>query len=368
MEFNYYYGSESEMFSFFRLPKMLIQDKRFSNLKSDSKLLYGIMLDRMSLSQKNGWLDDENRVYIIFTVKNITEEFNCSERKAIMLLQELEQIHLIEKRRQGQGLPNIIYVNNIFVAAEHIEEAADRSKEKENEGIVSKKRDEDVEVVLRQKQNITVSKSSYAKKDSTLSPGEVNKFQTCKNVQVKKCKFLQVKRCKNMRVKKCKFLQVKKCKNVHPNKTNNNKTDNSIKDTLKLKDKLRRVEEYEPWFDPESPEVSLTRQFINQLQVDQLPTERFPEYGELFDMWVTPISQLLRAGFTAGQIAKTIEYLNLDDFWKPQIRNTRKFKTEFERLYLKAKNSNIYKEGKSKFSNFSEREYDMDELQRRLIQ
>ena len=68
INFDYYYGIEAEQFSFYRVPRLLIKDERFKGLSSDAKLLYGLMLDRMSLSMKNGWLDDENRAYIIYTV------------------------------------------------------------------------------------------------------------------------------------------------------------------------------------------------------------------------------------------------------------------------------------------------------------
>ena len=74
--FDYYYGTEAEQFSFFRIPRVLIQDPRFKQVSTDAKLLYGLMLDRMSLSMKNGWLDEENRVYIIYTLENIMEDLS----------------------------------------------------------------------------------------------------------------------------------------------------------------------------------------------------------------------------------------------------------------------------------------------------
>ena len=77
LKFDYYYGVEAEQFSFYRVPRTLIKDKRFKDLSSDAKLLYGLMLDRMALSMKNGWLDDENRVYIIYTLENIIDDLNC---------------------------------------------------------------------------------------------------------------------------------------------------------------------------------------------------------------------------------------------------------------------------------------------------
>ena len=65
IKFNYYYGNEAEQFSFYRVPRILIKDERFKGLTSDAKLLYGLMLDRLSLSMKNGWFDDQNRAYML---------------------------------------------------------------------------------------------------------------------------------------------------------------------------------------------------------------------------------------------------------------------------------------------------------------
>ena len=115
LKFDYYYGIEAEQFSFYRVPRLLIKDERFKGLSSDAKLLYGLMLDRMSLSMKNGWLDDENRAYIIYAVENIMEDLGCSKPTCIKVIRELDVdngIGLIEKKRRGLGKPDIIYVKN----------------------------------------------------------------------------------------------------------------------------------------------------------------------------------------------------------------------------------------------------------------
>ena len=114
-EFPYYYGLEAEQYAFFRIPKLLISDERFRSISTDAKLLYGLMLDRMSLSMRNGWLDKENRVYIYFSVEEVMETLNCKSEKATKLLAELDGkkgVGLIERIRQGQGKPSIIYVKN----------------------------------------------------------------------------------------------------------------------------------------------------------------------------------------------------------------------------------------------------------------
>lgn len=115
MIFDYFYGSEGEQFSFYRIPRLLIKDERFRKLSSDSKILYGLMLDRMSLSMKNGWIDEEGRAYIYFTVDDVMEELCCAKATAVKIMAELDVkkgIGLIEKKRQGLGRPDVIYVKN----------------------------------------------------------------------------------------------------------------------------------------------------------------------------------------------------------------------------------------------------------------
>ena len=115
MKFDYYYGIEAEQFSFYRVPRLLIKDERFKELSSDAKLLYGLMLDRMSLSMKNGWFDDENRAYIHYTLDNIMEDLGCAKEKCVKVLADLDSKNCIEKKkkkRQGLGKPDIIYVKN----------------------------------------------------------------------------------------------------------------------------------------------------------------------------------------------------------------------------------------------------------------
>lgn len=90
MAFDYFYGDQADLFSFYRIPKLLFTDPRFRNLSTESKTLYGILLDRMSLSARNGWRDEDGRVYIIFTVEEIRESLSCGNKKAISLLDELE--------------------------------------------------------------------------------------------------------------------------------------------------------------------------------------------------------------------------------------------------------------------------------------
>lgn len=123
VEFDYYYGKEADTFSFYRVPKILFSEAYFKGLSVEAKVLYGLMLDRMSLSLKNQWIDDEGKVYINFSVENIQEYMGCSKNKAVAILKELDSdggIGLVEKKRQGQGKPTIIYVKN-FASREFLQ-------------------------------------------------------------------------------------------------------------------------------------------------------------------------------------------------------------------------------------------------------
>ncbi|MCM1194177.1 MAG: replication initiator protein A [Acetatifactor muris] len=118
LELDYYYGNEAEQYSFYRIPKVLFTDSRFKAVSVEAKVLYGLLLDRMALSVKNGWMDEYGRVYIIYTISDILETLGCAEQKANKLLGELDSakgIGLIERKRRGLGKPNIIYVKN-FIA------------------------------------------------------------------------------------------------------------------------------------------------------------------------------------------------------------------------------------------------------------
>ena len=112
MTLDYFYGQAGELFSFFRIPKALFQEQRFQDLSTDAKTLYGILLDRMSLSVKSEWFDKKGRVFIIFTIEDVKRTLRCADNKATRLLRELEKFGLIERKRRGQGKPCLVYVKN----------------------------------------------------------------------------------------------------------------------------------------------------------------------------------------------------------------------------------------------------------------
>lgn len=119
MEFDYYYGSQADQFSFIRIPRMLLTEGIFSSLTLQSKMLYSVLLDRMSLSMKNGWFDEENRVYIIYQISEIQSDLGFSKRKAMDYLAELETFGLVQKKKRGFGLPSIIYVKSFLIQKDY---------------------------------------------------------------------------------------------------------------------------------------------------------------------------------------------------------------------------------------------------------
>ena len=131
MSFDYFYGGQSEQFVFYRIPKVFYTDSRFRQLSRDARTLYGLLLDRVSLSAKNGWYDEKGRVYIIYTLQSAMSALSISDKTATKLFVELENIGLIERKRQGQGKPIIIYVKN-FMDSEFLR--LQKSKGYESEG------------------------------------------------------------------------------------------------------------------------------------------------------------------------------------------------------------------------------------------
>lgn len=202
LKFDYYYGIEAEQFSFYRVPRLLIKDERFKGLSSDAKLLYGLMLDRMALSMKNGWLDDENRAYIIYAVENIMEDLGCSKPTCIKIIKELDSdngIGLIEKKRRGLGKPDIIYVKNFASVPE--------------KGDAEKPANDDVS---------TEVKNLYFKKERNLTSGS-------KEDELQEVKEIDFQREKNL-TSGSKETGLQEVKEFSPNYNNTNYNDQNHTD------------------------------------------------------------------------------------------------------------------------------------------
>ena len=136
--FDYFYGAQAEQFSFYRVPKVLFTREQFKQLSAEAKILYGIMLDKLDLSVKNKWGDEKVRVYIIYTIEQIMEDMNCADQKATKLLDELEKkCGLIERKRQGLGKPNLIFVKNFITGVESSMMAQIQNRENHDSGVVN---------------------------------------------------------------------------------------------------------------------------------------------------------------------------------------------------------------------------------------
>lgn len=136
--FDYFYGAQAEQFSFYRVPKVLFTKEQFKPLSAEAKILYGIMLDKLDLSVKNKWVDEKGRVYIIYTIEQIMADMNCADQKATKLLDELEKkCGLIERKRQGLGKPNLIFVKNFITGVESSMMAQIQNREKHDSGAVN---------------------------------------------------------------------------------------------------------------------------------------------------------------------------------------------------------------------------------------
>ena len=113
-QFDYYYGAESDQFSFIRIPKLLLKDPKFLDLSYGAIITYAVLLDRMNLSIKNGWHDEMNRVYIRYKVADLMDVIGKTDDTVSKYLKELEDIGLIERPRKGLGKGKVTYVKNFI--------------------------------------------------------------------------------------------------------------------------------------------------------------------------------------------------------------------------------------------------------------
>jgi len=184
IQFDYYRGMEAEQYTFYRIPKVLFTAECFKSLSCESKVLYGL-LDRMSLSIKNRWFDEEDRVYIIFTVEDVMELLNCSRQKAIKNLAELDTekgIGLIEKKRLGLGKPNVIYVKNFIIKETTSPE--NKEIEPENAGNTQKYENQTSRSMKSKLQE--VPKSNFKKYENQTSGSMKNRLQEVPESNFKK--------------------------------------------------------------------------------------------------------------------------------------------------------------------------------------
>lgn len=131
IKFDYFHGNESNIQAFVRVPKALITEPAFASLDNDDRMAYAIMLDRVSLSVKNNWIDKQHRVYIRLTMEQVCEELSVGMSKAQKIFRKLgtkDGVGLIERVNPGQGKASIIYVKNFFVEKKAVVDDVDNSE------------------------------------------------------------------------------------------------------------------------------------------------------------------------------------------------------------------------------------------------
>ena len=158
---DYIYSEQASQYAYYRIPKILFTDDRYRDISTDAKVLYGLLLDRVSLSIKNKWVDDQNRVFIIFSLADVQESLNCGPQKATALFRELEKkAGLIERKRQGLGKPNLIYVKNFCEAPR---ESAIQNHENHSSGMMKTEIPESTEIIIPESRKSSgINKSSHS--------------------------------------------------------------------------------------------------------------------------------------------------------------------------------------------------------------
>ena len=114
MDFIPYKSNETLEHKYYQIPQELFVNEKYKNkLNSDSKILYAFLLDRLSLTKKNHWIDEDNNVYLIFTREEVQEKLNLSDKTVTKSFKILMEVNLVQEKRQGLGKPNLIYVGKI---------------------------------------------------------------------------------------------------------------------------------------------------------------------------------------------------------------------------------------------------------------
>ena len=295
--FDYYYGKEAEQFSFYRIPRMLIKDDHFSFLSSDAKILYGLMLDRMSLSIRNGWQDDDDRTYIIYTIDNIMEDLNCSKGKAVRILSELDNengIGLIEKKRMGLGKPGIIYVKNfVGIAVNNHEEESD-----DFEFDYSENESEETRIIADEpSNNAEVPKMNFKKSKNRTSRSSKNELQEVQKVNFKKSKN------RTSGSSKSELQEVSK---LNPNNTEYNQNyDNYLSNPIHHRDKGRAMLQSSPI--DKMDEINATFEYMRDILDYDMLREEERNGKKVYDMQI--VDELIDVMVSAMTSSK--QYINI---------------------------------------------------------
>lgn len=306
MGFDYYYGQEAEQFSFVKIPQVFFTDETFQKMSCEAKILYGLMLNRMNLSIKNEWLDEKNRVFIIYTVEDVMDTMACAKAKAVKIIKELEDMELIEKNRQGFGQPTLIYVKN-FISKENKQEQDNNTSSKNELHEVSKSnfsRFENQTSLGLKSELDEVSKSNSKKKENISKLDLSNKNNVHTESALNK-KTHQKKEADEL---------FEKLWSLYPSKKGKGKVSDTMKKkllTVGEEELIRAIERY-------------------KVELEKDASWRKPQNGSTF--------------FCSGYI----DYLDAN--------------------YVPAENKQVKKHANSnKFHNFEQRQYDYKALEQRFI-
>lgn len=256
MGFEYYYGSQADQFNFIRIPKALITDEIFDTLSVNAKMLYGVLLDRMNLSMKNGWIDGDNRVYIHYQISDIMEDLKMARATAVKYMNELEEFGLVEKKRQGLGRANIIYVKSFLVK--------DNYDEYDRE--TAAKNNETKEVEMEEKGAQTpVNTQKFKNYTSRSSKNEIQEVQ---NLNFKEF---------NNYTSGSSEIEIQEVQELNPNNTN--KSNNNINNTKKNNTNYNNISSNLISRDESALDTNAQVMEQNQIRCDEKKQTKVNEYN-----------------------------------------------------------------------------------------
>lgn len=242
MKFDFYYGEESEQYSFYSVPKMFFTCERFAGLSAMSKLLYGFLLDRMSLSRKRNWIDDKNRAYIKYSLNAITKDMGVSKNSVIKYMRELQEFGLIMKY-PNEGMEDIIYV-------------MDYSRVKQGDTYSSDDKQNDNVLYLDSQSSVAAYKADTGHPDNA-PPGFNTAIALSNRNDTKK---IQDTGCKGESTLRGGSKSEPVQKLHHPHKENNNNIYNNINNQSTKTDKIDRYIYNNPSINQSNPSISDTRE------------------------------------------------------------------------------------------------------------
>ena len=178
-ELDYYYENEMQHFNFLKMPKFLFDDERFKSLSNDAKLLYSLMLDRLNLSIQNKWVDKDNKVYIYYTINNMIGNLNCAKDKVLKIISELDEsgVGLIEKKRQGLGKPDIIYIKKVSTENKQSSSEQPEDKQPSDEQTEKKQMENEQQEVCKPDNSTEFGKTDFKSSEKSTSRSRENRLQ-----------------------------------------------------------------------------------------------------------------------------------------------------------------------------------------------